>query len=145
MKSERPFTGTGWSFPPAFSKTEKKVLLTSDREDIEKSLEILLGTIKGERVMQPSFGCNLDEMVFESFNLTMKNYLMDLISTAILYHEARIEPLKISIDESTILEGKVLIVIDYIIRASNSRFNMVYPFYINEGTEIPKPLSSQTI
>ncbi|MEX0290388.1 MAG: GPW/gp25 family protein [Flavobacteriaceae bacterium] len=137
MKNERPFTGSGWSFPPTFDKVERKVLLTSDKEDIEKSLEILLGTIKGERIMQPSFGCNMDEMVFESFNLTTKNYLIDLVQTAILYHEARIEPLKIALDESFITEGRILIEIDYIIRSSNSRFNMVYPFYINEASEIP--------
>ena len=145
MNSERPFTGTGWSFPPTFSKTDKKVLLTSDKEDIEKSLEILLGTIKGERIMQPSFGCNLDKMVFESFNLTMKNYLIDLVKTAILYHEARIEPEKISINESFILEGRVLIEIDYIIRSSNSRFNMVYPFYINEASEMQKPIVNSVV
>lgn len=137
--NNRPFTGTGWSFPPTFDRTEGMVFLTSDREDIERSLEILLGTVKGERLMQPSYGCNLDEMVFESFNLTMKNYLIDLIKTAILYHEARIEPEKIELDERFIHEGRILISIDYIIRSSNSRFNVVYPFYINEGTEIPSP------
>jgi len=136
MNIERPFTGTGWSFPPTFNKLENTVELTSDKEDIEKSLEILLGTIKGERIMQPSYGCNLDEMVFESFNLTMKNYLIDLVKTAILYHEARIDPQAIVINESFITEGKVLIEIDYIIRSSNSRFNMVYPFYINEATDV---------
>jgi len=140
MNTKRPFTGTGWGFPPTFSTNEQKVVMTSDKEDIEKSLEILLGTIKGERIMQPSYGCNLNEMVFESFNLTMKNYLIDLIKTAILYHEARIEPSKIAIDESFIHEGRVHIEIDYIIRSSNSRFNMVYPFYINEATEIQKPV-----
>lgn len=142
MKTERPFTGSGWSFPPTFDKTEQTVLLTNDKNDIQKSLEILLGTIKGERIMQPSFGCNLDEMVFESFNLTMKNYLIDLIKTAILYHEARIEPLKITIDERFITEGRLLINIDYSIRSSNSRFNMVYPFYLNEANEIAKPIAT---
>jgi phage baseplate assembly protein W len=136
MNTKRPFTGTGWSFPPTFDKTEKKVLLTSDREDIERSLEILLGTTRGERVMLPNYGCNLDEMIFESFNLTLRNYLMDLVKTAILYHEPRIEPLKISLDDSHINEGRILIKIEYIIRATNSRYNMVYPFYLNEGSEI---------
>lgn len=139
MKNERPFTGTGWSFPPTFEKREGKVLLTSDKEDIERSLEILLGTIKGERIMLPSYGCNLDEMIFESFNLTIKNYMIDLIQTAILYHEPRIELKKISIDESFITDGRLLIELDYIIRSSNSRFNMVYPFYIEEGTDISQP------
>ena len=86
--------------------------------------------------MRPDYGCNLDEMVFESFNLSLKTYLADMVETAILYHEPRIEPLEITIDDSFIYEGRLMIEIDYIIRATNSRFNMVYPFYLEEGTEI---------
>ena len=134
--NEKEFLGRGWDFPPAFNKTEKKTDMTSGRRDIERSLEILLGTRKGERVMRPGYGCNLDEMVFESFNLSTKTYLADIVETAILYHEPRIEPLEINIDDSFIYEGRLMIEIDYIIRSTNSRFNMVYPFYLEEGTEI---------
>jgi len=141
MKKERSFTGTGWSFPPTFNQKSGTVNLTADRVDIEKSLEILLGTVKGERIMQPSYGCNLDQLVFESFNLTIKNYLIELVQNAILYHEARIEVQKISIDENFIFEGRLLIEIEYIIRSTNSRFNMVYPFYIEEGTDISQPIT----
>jgi phage baseplate assembly protein W len=132
----KEFLGRGWGFPPSFDKSDQQAEMTSNREDIERSLEILLGTRKGERVMRPDYGCNLDEMVFESFNLSMKTYLADMVETAILYHEPRIEPLEIKIDDSFIYEGRVLIEIDYMIRATNSRFNMVYPFYLEEGTEI---------
>lgn len=136
----KEFLGRGWDFPPTFNKTEQKTELTSDRQDIERSLEILLGTRKGERVMRPDYGCNLDEMVFESFNLSTKTYMADMVKTAILYHEPRIEPLEINIDDSFIYEGRLLIEINYIIRATNSRFNMVYPFYLEEGTEIQSRL-----
>jgi len=132
----KEFLGRGWGFPPSFNRAENKAEMTSDREDIERSLEILLGTRKGERVMRPDYGCNLDEMVFESFNLSMKTYLADMVETAILYHEPRIEPLEINIDDSFIYEGRLMIEIDYLIRATNSRFNMVYPFYLEEGSEI---------
>lgn len=142
MSLDKKFTGVGWSFPPTFQKSTKEVLLSSDVEDIEQSLAILLGTIKGERVMHPSFGCNLDEMLFESYNLTIKNYLIDLIKKAILFYEARIEPIEISIDEAFITEGKVLIKIEYLVRSTNSRFNMVYPYYINEGIEIQELIKS---
>lgn len=135
-QNKKDFLGRGWDFPPAFDRTDQKVTMISDREDIERSLEILLGTRKGERVMRPDYGCNLDEMVFESFNLSLKTYLADMVETAILYHEPRIEPMEINIDDSFIHEGRVMIEIDYIIRATNSRFNMVYPFYLEEGTEI---------
>jgi len=92
--------------------------------------------------MHPSYGCNLDEMLFESYNLTIKNYLIDLVKTAILFYEPRIEPTKIGINESFILEGKVLIEIEYLVRSTNSRFNMVYPYYINEGIEIQQLIKS---
>ncbi len=142
MSTNRKFTGIGWSFPPTFKKTAKEVIMASDVEDIEQSLTILLGTIKGERVMHPSYGCNLDEMLFESYNLTIKNYLIDLVKTAILFYEPRIEPTKIGINESFIHEGKVLIEIEYLVRSTNSRFNMVYPYYINEGIEIQQLIKS---
>ena len=58
------FLGTGWSFPPKFNVGQGTVEVTSDELDIQRSLEILLATRKGERVMQPDYGCNLDEMVF---------------------------------------------------------------------------------
>ncbi len=135
--NNKEFLGTGWSFPPTFEKTKgtRRVAMTSNREDIERSLEILLGTRKGERVMRPDYGCNLDEMVFESFNLSLKTYLADMVETAILYYEPRIEPLEITVDDSLIHEGQVLIEIDYMIRSTNSRYNMVYPFYLEEGAE----------
>lgn len=142
MSTDRKFTGIGWSFPPTFKKTSKEVVMSSDIDDIEQSLFILLGTIKGERVMHPSYGCNLDEMLFESYNLTIKNYLIDLVKTAILFYEPRIEPTQIGIDETFINEGKVLIEIEYLVRSTNSRFNMVYPYYINEGIEIQQLIRS---
>lgn len=132
----KEFLGRGWSFPPSFNRTERGVEMAEGREDIEQSLEILLGTIKGERVLRPDYGCNLDDMVFETFNESLKTYLADMVETAILYHEPRIEPLQISIDESFIYEGRLMIEIDYLIRATNSRFNKVFPFYLEEGTEI---------
>ncbi|MDF1695260.1 MAG: GPW/gp25 family protein [Saprospiraceae bacterium] len=142
MSTDRKFTGTGWGFPPTFEKTTKGVVLSSDVEDIEQSLRILLGTLKGERVMHPSYGCNLNELLFESYNLTIKNYIIDLVKTAILFYEARIEPLKVSINEAFIHEGQVVLEIEYLVRSTNSRFNMVYPFYINEGIEIQQLIKS---
>jgi len=136
METNPDFTGRGWSFPPEFDKSKRGVAMTTDREDIERSLEILLGTIRGERVMRPDYGSNLDEMMFESFDQSMKTYLTQSLETAILYHEPRIEPLRVELDDSEIYEGKILIEIEYKIRSTNSRFNMVYPFYIDEGSEL---------
>ena len=136
MEKGTDFTGRGWSFPPEFNKSTRQTSMTTGREDVERSLEILLGTIRGERVMRPDYGSNLDEMMFESFDQSIKTYLVQSVETAILYHEPRIEPLRVELDESELPEGKILIEIKYRIRATNSRHNMVYPFYIEEGTEL---------
>jgi uncharacterized protein len=133
---DRPFLGRGWSFPPQFDKAAKGVVMLEEERDIESSLEILLTTKIGERIMQPTYGCNLDEMVFESTNLTMLTYMKDLIENAILYHEPRIELEKLEIDTSRQVEGLLLIVLYYLVRTTNSRYNYVYPYFIIEGTNL---------
>jgi len=136
MAISKSFLGTGWGYPPTFSKQTLQVGMLSDEADIQSSLEILLSTRQGERVMLPGYGCNLDQLVFEPLTTTFKTYIKDLISTAILYYEARITVNKIELDDTGELEGRILISIDYTVRATNSRFNFVYPFYKNEGTEL---------
>jgi len=130
------FLGTGWSFPPSFDKTTGEIDMLSDVEDIQSSLHILLTTRLGERVMQPTYGCNLDDLVFEALSSTFKSYIKDLVKTAILYHEPRIKLNSIVLDDSRDLEGIILIVIDYTVRTTNTRFNYVFPYYKNEGTDI---------
>jgi phage baseplate assembly protein W len=132
------FLGTGWGFPPEFSNKSNQVGLLSDEDDIRSSLQILLSTRQGERVMLPDYGCNLDELVFESLTTTFKTYIKDLIATAILYYEPRIDVNKIDLDDSAETEGKILISIDYTIRSTNSRYNFVYPFYLNQATELKR-------
>ncbi len=138
QKNQDSFLGTGWSFPPTFIKASKGVKMTSDVEDINSSLEILLSTRIGERVMQPKYGCNLDVLLFEAINTTLKTYVKDLISKAIMYFEPRIKVEKIKILSDRDTEGLLLINLDYVIRKTNTRHNYVYPFYKNEGTNIKK-------
>ncbi|NOZ26261.1 MAG: GPW/gp25 family protein [Nitrospirae bacterium] len=129
------FLGTGWSFPPAFSRAKKGVEMVSDEEDIEGSLRILLSTSVGERILQPEYGCNIDHLIFEPLNTTLKTYITGLIEQAILFFEPRIELNSVSL-EADELEGRVDIVIDYTVRTTNSRYNLVYPFYRNEAENV---------
>ncbi|MCC5938902.1 MAG: GPW/gp25 family protein [Lunatimonas sp.] len=129
MENEQAFLGRGWSFPPSFDYNLGEVSLLNGEADIESSLEILLSTKLGERIMQPSFGCQLDELQFSPLNRTTITYVADLIETAILYHEPRIGVEKINMSEAPGQVGIILIELHYIIRATNSRKNMVYPFY----------------
>ena len=138
MKLIKSFLGTGWSFPPTFTKASAQIEMLSDEADIRSSLEILLSTRRGERVMQHKYGCNLDEMLFEPLTTTFKTYIQDMIKTAILYFEPRIDAKKIELDDSREAEGVVLVIIEYVVRTTNSRFNYVYPFYKNEGTQVNK-------
>jgi uncharacterized protein len=130
------FLGKGWSFPPTFNTVTNTVNMEEKEVDIEQSLHILLTTAVGERVMQPKYGCNMDTLVFEPLNTSVKTIMIDKIKTAILFFEPRIDAKKISLNTQNALEGEVLVEIEYVVRATNSRFNFVFPYYINEGTEI---------
>ena len=131
-----PFIGRGWSFPPHFDKAAKSVEMLEDERDIESSLEILFTTRLGERIMQPTYGCDLHNMVFEAMNLTMKTYMKDLIENAILYHEPRINLDQIEIDSTQEFEGVLYIRLMYTVRTTNSRYNYVFPFYKTEATNL---------
>src|SRR5690606_3171365 len=133
---EHLFLGTGWNFPPAFDGQTGTVIMAEGEEDIQQSLEILLSTRQGERVMQPEYGCNLDDLLFEPVTTTLKTFISEKIKTAILYFDPRIELISITLDDSKEPEGIIQILIEYKVRATNSRFNFVYPYYKNEGTEL---------
>lgn len=136
MEQNQTFLGRGWSFPPKFSRSLKSVEMLEYEADIVSSLEVLLGTIRGERVMLPQYGCNLDELLFESLDTRMKTLMADKIESAIIYHEPRIKLEKVKLDDSRELEGIVLIEVIYRVKTTNSRFNFVFPFYKLEGTDI---------
>jgi phage baseplate assembly protein W len=131
--TEPSFLGRGWSFPPTFSKQAGTVLLTADEEDIKKSLEILLSTAIGERFLQPTYGCNLDAFVFEPMNATIETSIRLTVRNAVLRFEPRIRLLAVRLDSGLIGEGRIDIVVEYDIITTNSRFNLVYPFYLNEA------------
>jgi uncharacterized protein len=125
--------GTGWAFPPRFSKPARSALMVSDREDIEQSLAILFSTGIGERFLQPKYGCNLDDYVFETFNATVLTSMRLNIKKAIQIYEPRIRVAEVVLNTDLLHEGRIDIILEYTIIATNSRFNLVYPFYLNEA------------
>ncbi|MEL6538043.1 MAG: GPW/gp25 family protein [Bacteroidota bacterium] len=130
------FLGTGWGFPPTFNRLSGQVGLTSDELDIQRSLQILLSTTPGERVMRPTYGVNLRRLLFEPLNTTLKTYVADLIRKAILLHEPRIAVDKITIEPAIGDDNEIEIGVEYTIRSTNNRANFVYPFYKEEGTNL---------
>lgn len=127
------FLGRGWAFPPEFSGRGRTCTTVADVADIEQSLEILLSTRPGERLGDPSFGCDLSPFQFGALTRTRKTFIADLLTTAILYHESRIEVLGVTFDDSRQLEGVVVIEVAYRVRSTNSRRNFVFPFYTSES------------
>ena len=134
MALEDNFLGRGWSFPPTF--TQQGLLLTAGVEDIERSLDIILTTRLRERVLSPDFGSDLQEYVFEPIDTTLRTRLREVVKTAILYYEARIQLIDVLIEEPIESSGTLLIEVQFKVKATNSRHNYVYPFYKTEGTDL---------
>lgn len=143
MNEENDFLGRGWAFPPAFIKAtdawgsvkESYVQMVAAKEDIAQSLEILLSTSFGERVMQPQFGCNLADYQFESMSNTLIGFVKDTVENAILYYEPRIEMESITVSQADswdAIQGFLRIDISYRILTTNSRSNFVYDFYLKD-------------
>lgn len=162
MPLEDSYLGRGWSFPPSFAPPlplepllKDVPPLLQDRADyatggggaamvagpadIEQSLYILLTTRLGERVLAPDFGCDLQPMAFEPLNAATAAQFQHLIHTAILYHEPRIEFLDLTASQSDDQPGVLLLDLAYQVRSTNARHNYVYPFYLQEGSELGLP------
>src|SRR5580765_4573518 len=112
------FLGKGWAFPPAFNRAEQTVAMVTAEEDIRESLQILLATIPGEREMLPDYGCLIHEHVFDVMGETLFTEIKALIEYTILHYEPRIN-------------------LEYTIIQTNTSSNLVFPFYLKEGTLIP--------
>lgn len=132
---ENSFLGRGWSFPPVFTRGDHGVQMVDEEEDIKQSLIILLSTIKGERVMQPDYGANMEDLLFEPLSVSFAQRMSGQIERAILFFEPRIKTDDITYNQDN-ENGLVEIRIDYTIIATNNRRNIVYPYYLNEGTDI---------
>ena len=131
---DRSFLGTGWAFPPTFSRATRSVAMVSDEIDVEESLHILFSTSLGERVMVPRFGSQLGQRVFHGLTTTLLTELEELVRNAILYWEPRIELLDVEVKADSVLEGRVEIRVSYAVHRTNTRHNLVFPFYLREGT-----------
>lgn len=128
------FLGTGWAFPPAFAGGG--AVMTADEADIHDSLVILFGTAAGERLFAPKYGLDMHELLFEPMSTTMRTLLLDRVRTAILVYEPRIKVLNLAVDTPDPNAGSLHILLEYSVRATNSRFNLVFPFYRTDSNEL---------
>jgi len=128
------FLGVGWSFPPAFSLERAAVEMVRDELDIKESIWILLSTSLGERIMLPTYGSNLAVYVFRALTTTLLTEIEDVVATAILNWEPRVDVESVDAVADASVEGKIDIEIVYVIRQTNARSNLVYPYYLQEGS-----------
>ncbi|RDU97549.1 GPW/gp25 family protein [Trinickia dinghuensis] len=136
MASDTRFLGRGWQFPPTFDKASAGVQMAEAEEDIRQSLRILFNTAPGERIMLPGYGCALQQHVFDLMNANTLTLLETLISDAVLRYEPRILLENVDFDLSDATDGLLRITLTYLVRQTNTRSNMVFPFYLAEGTNV---------
>lgn len=136
MFMNESFLGKGWSFPPEFGKGVDPTVMAVEEEDIRQSLEILVSTAPGERVHRYAFGCGIRRFVHEPMTLVTQTRMEDVISHAVLMFEPRVTLNGVRFDFERTEEGVVWVELDYTVRRTNSRSNMVFPFYLGEGTDL---------
>ena len=123
------FLGLGWNFPAALHEGPIE-LSPSPEHGIRQSIWTILSTSPGERVMRPDFGCGLSDQVFAVNNAATAGAVATAVREALAVWEPRIDVLDVFAAADTERPNLLLVEIDYRIRSSNSRFNLVYPFYL---------------
>tara|TARA_B100001093_G_scaffold514618_1_gene589045 strand:+ start:12810 stop:13223 length:414 start_codon:yes stop_codon:yes gene_type:complete len=133
---DNSFLGRGWSFPPTFNKSRAEIEMVSKEEDIKQSLEIYFYTKLGERIMRQDYGCVIHEHLFDRIDESILEILEIELQENIGFIEPRIKVENISISNLSENEGTLEVKIDYTVITTNIRDNIVFPFYLNEGTNI---------
>jgi uncharacterized protein len=131
--ADEAFLGVGWGFPVVLG-TDGEIAIASHEDDIRQAVRIVLGTRPGERLMRPDFGAGLADLVFEPANTTTMTLAKRRVEEALIRWEPRIDSIQVTVTATPPL-GRLDINIDYRVRATNTFYNLVYPFYLTEGRE----------
>ena len=129
----RAFLGVGLAYPVRLAK-DGALAMVAYEEDIRQAIRIILGTNPGERVMRPNFGAGLNAFLFEPVNTTTLALIQNRVRKALVDWEPRIDVEDVSVTSDPATRSKVLIDVHYRVRATNAHHNLVYPFYLEEGT-----------
>src|SRR5687768_399964 len=106
--------------------------MVEDEEDVRQAILLILETTKGERVMRPDFGCGLRRLVFQPMSAALKTLVRKEVEDALVAWEPRIDVERVTVAEHRSVRGGLLIDIRYNVRATNTFYNLVYPFYLRE-------------
>jgi uncharacterized protein len=131
----KAFLGTGWAYRVRAGDDRRDVELAEHEEDVRQAVRIILETGRGERVMRPDFGAGLDDFMFEPLNTTTRALIKHRVEEALITWEPRIrvEAVEVLLSPSDVSRADVRI--EYSVRATNTFYNLVYPFYAREGGE----------
>ncbi len=132
---DRSFLGVGWSFPPTFRREWDGIEMLVEEDAVRSSMHIILSTLNGERVMLPTYGANLQPFVFSTMNIQDQTLIEKIVKEALAFHEPRIIIGDI-VSTADQANGILQLDIAYTIITTNTRYNFVFPFYINEATNI---------
>ena len=132
----KPFLGTGWGFPPTFWERDRSLELVSEEKDIQQSLYLLVSTVPGERLMSPLYGCDLYRLVFHRITEALRQEIKVVVTKAIETFEPRVAVEGVEVYIVSLEPGMLHIVVDYTVIQTNSRANIVYPFYLQEGSSV---------
>lgn len=124
--------GTGWNFPILFNSSTSGPITVNDEELINQAIYILLNTQLSERNLIPDFGSKLANHLFAIEDDFMLSMLKDSIENALINHEPRIILEDVSFDTQYILDGQLNVILNYKIKVTNARSNIVFPFYLAE-------------
>jgi len=126
------FLGRGWAFP-VIADREGHIRFVTGEQAVEQAIEIILGTSPGERVMRPEFGCGIWDLVMEPNTAQLHGRLQARVREALVRWEPRIDLRDVRVESPAEQKNVLLIRIDYRIRANNTLYNQVYPFFLQEG------------
>ncbi|WP_372371236.1 GPW/gp25 family protein [Candidatus Uabimicrobium sp. HlEnr_7] len=127
MPDEHDFLGKGWTYPMS-ERTSRSGAGGDD--SIAQAIVIIIRTMKGERVMRPSFGCDIHKVIFELQNSTTYHTAERYVREALEEWEPRITDLEVKAAPDPDVSGRINISINYTVVATNTQKNLVYPFYI---------------
>lgn len=128
----REFLGTGWKFPIQIDE-QGEMALSSEDASVQEAIWIILSTAKGERLMHPDFGCGIHELVFAPNNASTAGLARFHVQDALSRWEPRIIIDEVEVQADPGEPSLLLISVTYRVRTTDSRYNLVYPFYLTRG------------
>lgn len=124
------FLGVGWTHPVKLD-AQGQIKLAKYEEAVRQSIRMILSTARGERLMRPDFGCSLHDLVFSTNSATAIGQVISAVQESLIQWEPRIDVLDVTAGPDPNEPNRLLIDIRYLVRTTNNRFNLVYPFYLN--------------